>query len=75
MSFSVIVVLSQRIIPAGMGMATGLVLGFTFAMGALGALLTGMLADVVGIPSAFLLSGGITLAGGLLAPLIKEEPA
>ncbi len=75
MSFSVIVVLSQRIIPAGMGMATGLVLGFTFAMGALGALLTGMLADVVGIPSAFLLSGGITLAGGLLAPFIKEETA
>jgi len=75
MSFSVIVVLSQRIIPASMGMATGLVLGFTFAMGALGALLTGMLSDVVGIPSAFLLSGGITLAGGLLAPLIKEETA
>lgn len=72
-AFSVIVVLSQRIMPGGMGVATGLVLGFTFSAGALGALLSGMLADAVSLPATFTLAAGISLAAGLLAPLVKDH--
>ncbi len=72
-AFSVIVVLSQRIMPGGMGVATGLVLGFTFSAGALGALLSGMLADAVSLPATFTLAAGISLTAGLLAPLVKDH--
>ena len=38
---SIIVVLAQRLIPSGMGLASGLILGFMFSAGALGAMLSG----------------------------------
>lgn len=63
---SIIVVLAQRVLPMGMGTASGLTLGFIFSMGALGTLLCGPLADTVGWPPVFLLTGGLTLTAALL---------
>ena len=59
-------------LPGKMGMASGLILGFTFASGALGTLLSGMQADIMGFNAVFYTTAGIALVAGLLAlPLDK----
>ncbi len=67
---SIIVVLAQRMIPSGVALASGLILGFMFTSGALGTLLTGFLADRWGLPPIFHLTGGIALAACALAASI-----
>jgi FSR family fosmidomycin resistance protein-like MFS transporter len=51
---SVLVVHAQRLLPVKQGFAAGLILGFTFASGALGTWLAGMLADSVGLQTVML---------------------
>jgi FSR family fosmidomycin resistance protein-like MFS transporter len=71
--FSVIVVQAQKVIPGGMGLASGLTLGFIFSAGAIGTIFTGMLADNLGFIAAFYLTAIIALAGGLLGLLLPEK--
>ena len=71
-SFPVIIVLAQRIVPVGTGLASGLIMGFCYSAGAIGAWLSGALADQAGIPTVFMLSAGICLVSALVAPLIHE---
>ncbi len=66
-AYVIIVVLAQRIIPSGMGLAAGLILGFMFSAGALGAMLSGYLADLWGFPVMFGLTVALVLAGAGLA--------
>ncbi len=71
---SIIIVLAQRIIPSGMAFASGLILGFMFASGALGALLSGYFADLWGFPTMFAFTAVIALiAAGLTASLQKVK--
>jgi FSR family fosmidomycin resistance protein-like MFS transporter len=51
---SVLVVYAQRLLPVKQGFAAGLILGFTFASGAVGTWLAGQLADRVGIETVML---------------------
>ncbi len=71
--FSVIVVQAQKVIPGGMGLASGLTLGFIFSAGAIGTIFTGMLADSMGFVAAFYLTAVIALAGGLLGLLLPGK--
>ncbi len=86
-SFSIIVVLAQRIIPAGKGFASGAILGFSFISGAIGNLFIGVLADGslsmsavdpasvsggVGLEAMFQIVAGLSLAAGILALLLPE---
>jgi MFS transporter, FSR family, fosmidomycin resistance protein len=64
---SIIVVQGQSLIPGGMALASGLVLGLTFSSGALGTFLTGRLADLWGLGPVFQQSALLALAGSLLA--------
>jgi FSR family fosmidomycin resistance protein-like MFS transporter len=64
---SIIVVLAQRLIPSGMGLASGLILGFMFSAGALGAMLSGYFADLWGIPLTFGFTAVLVLAAAGLA--------
>jgi FSR family fosmidomycin resistance protein-like MFS transporter len=64
---SIIVVLAQELVPSGMGLASGLILGLKFSSGAIGALLSGYLADFTGLQVVFYLSMGLSLMGALLA--------
>ncbi len=66
-SHSIIVVLAQRLIPGGMGLVSGLILGFMFSAGALGTLLSGYMADLWGVAFVFLLSAGLVLVSAILA--------
>ncbi len=67
---SIIVVLAQRMIPSGMGLASGLILGFMFSAGALGSLFSGYLADLWGFPIMFLSTAGLVLAAALLTIML-----
>lgn len=70
---SIIVVLAQRTLPAGSGLASGLILGFMFSSGALGTLLSGPLADAQGFPPVFQMTAGLTLAASLLTSQLRER--
>ncbi len=71
--FSVIVVQAQKVIPGGIGLASGLTLGFIFSAGAIGTIFTGMVADNMGFIAAFYLTSAIALAGGLLGLLLPGK--
>jgi FSR family fosmidomycin resistance protein-like MFS transporter len=64
---SILVVTSQSMLPGRMGMASGLILGFTFASGALGTLLSGLQADISGFNAVFYTTAGIAIIAALLA--------
>jgi len=69
------VVQAQKVIPGGMGLASGLTLGFIFSAGAIGTIFTGMLADNAGFIAAFYLTACIALAGGILGLLLPKVEA
>jgi MFS family permease len=69
---SIMVVFAQRIIPGGMALASGLILGFIFSSGALGLLYTGHLAELHGFPYVLTLTTGMVLVASPLALLLKE---
>lgn len=71
---SIIVVLAQRIIPGGMAMTSGLILGFMFASGAVGTLVAGYIADMWGFPMMFLFTGGLVLVAGILTVSLRKLP-
>lgn len=66
-SHSPIVVLAQSLMPGRMAMASGLILGFIFSSGAVGSLVTGFLADRVGLQIVFQLGAGLVFGAGTLA--------
>jgi FSR family fosmidomycin resistance protein-like MFS transporter len=71
---SVLVVYAQQLLPVKQGFAAGLILGFTFASGAIGTWLAGLLADVVGLQAVMI---GLTLLGlpvALLAVTLPGSP-
>ena len=70
---SIVVVLAQRYVPGGMAMASGLILGFIFASGALGVLLSGYLADIWGVVSIFWVTAGLALLAAVMA--LSLEPS
>ena len=59
--------------PGGIALASGLALAFIFSSGSLGALVSGSIADKIGIAPIFTLSAMISLAGGLLALGLREK--
>lgn len=62
-----IVVMAQEILPESTGIGSGIVMGLAWALGSVGVLGTGILADLVGPRSAALLSVPVLLIGTLLA--------
>jgi FSR family fosmidomycin resistance protein-like MFS transporter len=66
-SHSVIVAMTQRLMPARKGLAGGLTLGFIFGTGAIGTLVIGGLSDRVGLMSAFQIVAGVTAITALMA--------
>ena len=64
---SIIVVRAQHLLPGGMSLSTGLVMGFMFLSGAFGTLISGHLADLYGFTPVFYLTGLISLAAASLS--------
>jgi FSR family fosmidomycin resistance protein-like MFS transporter len=75
---SIIVVQAQRMMPGRTGVASGLVLGFTFASGSIGAAASGFMADLAGFDVVFFSLALIALLAGITAStlrIFKIEPA
>ena len=70
---SIMVVLAQRIVSGGMALASGLILGFIFSIGALGMLLTGPLVENYGFPAVLMMTTGLVLLASPLALMLKES--
>ena len=71
--FSVIIVQAQKVIPSGMGLASGLIMGFVFSAGAIGTMFSGKLADVWGYQAVFYMTALIALTGGLMGLFLKKD--
>jgi FSR family fosmidomycin resistance protein-like MFS transporter len=75
---SLIVVLAQGLLPGRKGFASGLILGFIFATGAIGNLIIGHLSDRIGTAAAFQVVAVVTVAAcglWLLLPRPGQRPA
>ena len=70
---SIMVVLAQRTVSGGMALASGLILGFIFSVGALGMLLTGPLVESYGFPTVLIMTTGLVLLASPLALMLKES--
>jgi FSR family fosmidomycin resistance protein-like MFS transporter len=73
-SNGIMVILGQRMMPGRLGAVSGLVLGFSFAAGSVGTLLSGFQADRAGFDAVFLTSAGISALAGILAFGIRDRP-
>jgi FSR family fosmidomycin resistance protein-like MFS transporter len=76
-SFSVSVVYAQELMPGRVGMASGLITGFAFGMGALGAVVLGRLGDLYGLKEVMYWTSVLPVAGALalLLPRDRKEAA
>ncbi len=72
-TFSVTVVMSQRLLPRNLGIASGLTTGFAIGAGGIGVTLLGLVADRYGVPFA-LKSISIFPVVGFLLTLILKYP-
>ncbi len=71
---SVLVVHAQRLLPVKQGFAAGLILGFTFATGAIGTAVAGHLADRVGLEQVMIWVTLLGLPAALLALTLPGRP-
>jgi FSR family fosmidomycin resistance protein-like MFS transporter len=65
-SFSVTLAISHELLPGNLGLASGLLLGFSMGMGGLGVAIIGALGDTVGLSAALWALLGIALLATLL---------
>lgn len=72
-SFSVTVVYAQELVPQKIGMVSGLIVGFAFGMGAVGAVLLGTLADLYSIKFVMILCSLLPLFGILTWLLPSDD--
>jgi FSR family fosmidomycin resistance protein-like MFS transporter len=70
--FSVSVVYAQFLMPAKVGMASGLTTGLAFGMGAIGAVALGRAADLYGLPPVMWFCSVLPLVG-LCALLLPND--
>jgi FSR family fosmidomycin resistance protein-like MFS transporter len=74
-SFPVTLVMAQSLIPRGLGLMSGIVLGFTFIAGAVGTGVSGVLADQIGLLPTMNLNAALPLlAAGLALFLPNDKP-
>jgi FSR family fosmidomycin resistance protein-like MFS transporter len=72
-TYSVIVVKAQNTVPGGMGLATGLTLGFMFSVGSLGAWLSGYLADHFSMVLVFQMASLLCFIAGFVAIGVEKD--
>lgn len=71
-TFAPTIVLAQNLMPAHIGMASGLIMGFAIGTGGLGLFLLGIIADALGVPATLSLMALIPAAGFALTLFLPE---
>jgi FSR family fosmidomycin resistance protein-like MFS transporter len=74
-SWPPLIVMAQELFPKNAGVASGIALGFAFAMGGIGTTITGWLAEParLGLTTALMLLSALPLAAALLAFLLPRD--
>jgi MFS transporter, FSR family, fosmidomycin resistance protein len=75
MSISVTLVMAQGMVQGRAGMASGFILGIGFVTGGIGVPITGMMADVVGIPMALGISSVLLMIAIVIVMLLPAHVA
>ncbi|MDR3574091.1 MAG: MFS transporter [Anaerolineaceae bacterium] len=70
---SISIVLAQKLIPGGLGLASGLAMGFIFSAGGLGILASGALADRLGLSSVFYLCTVLAISGSIMGLFLVDR--
>jgi FSR family fosmidomycin resistance protein-like MFS transporter len=73
LSFSTFVVYAQELLPENVGMASGLIVGLAFGMGALGSVVLGKIADTYTLKSLMIMCSFLPLFGILTYWLPKDR--
>lgn len=73
-SFPITLVMAQELLPRGIGIMSGLALGFTFIAGGIGVAVSGWLADHIGLTPMLVGLAGIAFVGTLFALLLPSQP-
>jgi len=71
--YSILIVQGQKMLPGRRGVSSGLIMGFAFASGSLGTLLSGIQADRVGFAPVFLWTAAICVLAGVIALFARIE--
>lgn len=66
-SFTVTIVMAQRLLPNNLGVASGLTVGFAIGTGGIGVTILGVIADAYGVPAALKFIGILPVAGFLMS--------
>lgn len=72
---SILVTLAQRSLPGRAALASGITLGFMFTAGALGAYLSGLAADQVGLARVLQANAALGLVAALVSLVLRSERA
>lgn len=72
-SFPVTIVMSQELLPSGLGLVSGIALGLNFIAGAAGLGATGFLADQIGLANVMNLNALLPLGAMLLSLLLPPD--
>ncbi|MFN8471316.1 MAG: MFS transporter [Anaerolineae bacterium] len=73
-SFPITLVMAQELLPKGIGLMSGLALGFTFIAGAIGVAISGWMADRIGLmPMMFVMAFLLLIASGIALLLPGKE--
>jgi FSR family fosmidomycin resistance protein-like MFS transporter len=71
-SHSILVVMAQNMLPNAVGAASGLILGFIFASGSVGALVSGVLADAYSFTAVFRTAAVAAFLAGLVSLVMRD---
>ncbi|SHJ66056.1 MFS transporter [Propionispora hippei] len=71
-TFTSSLVMAQKMMPGNVGMASGLTLGFSIGLGAMGVLVLGQMADMSGLVWVFQLLAVLPVAGFILTLFVQE---
>ncbi len=71
-TFTSSLVMAQKMMPGNIGMASGLTLGFSIGLGAMGVLALGRVADVSGLPWVFNLLSILPVIGFVLTLFVQD---
>ncbi|EKN68405.1 MFS transporter [Schinkia azotoformans] len=72
-SFSVSVVYAHQLLPGRIGMVSGMIIGFSFGLGAIGSIVIGWVGDQIGISTTLLYASFLPLLGIFTAYLPNEN--
>jgi FSR family fosmidomycin resistance protein-like MFS transporter len=72
-SLPVTLVMAQNLVPRGLGLMSGIVLGFTFIAGAIGVAVTGFVADYAGLVPTMTFNALLPMAAALFALFLPED--